>query len=620
MLNTSPLRKATGVIRLYLRAIRLVWEASPTLTALTLVLAFLTAVTAPVQVWISKLMIDRIEELMGQRTGDGLQALLLPLALYVGVWAVSQVSQSVLVSFRDLLSTRAINHTQYRIIQKAASLDIAFFDSPTFYDQMSLAGREVWRLANITYQGSEFAMNLISIGSLLALLGSISLVLPAVLVLVALPKIITEGHFTRKASELIMRRVPEERMISYVSSLLSERETVKEVRLFQLQDLLLERHRSACQQYFRSLAAIFLSKERANSLFTLLSLVGTAGIWVYGGLQALAGSIGLGDIALIFQAVERSRSSLDRTVLMGGYLVENTVYLNALFGFLDLSPGAVTGTLSQAPHPQQPPTPAPDLRGVIEFNHVSFRYPGADRDALQDVSFVIRPGEKVALVGENGAGKTTLVKLLARLYDPTEGTITIGGHDLRMLDPQAYYRRLGVIFQDFARYSLTVRENIGFGCVEALSDETRIRRAAGLGGAAQLIEGLPHGYDTMLNKRFEGGVDLSGGEWQKMALSRAFMRDAEVLILDEPTAALDAYAESEVYRRFAELTHGKTTVFVTHRLSSVHIADTILVLKGGRLVEAGHHASLMALNGEYASMFNLQAEHYQRTNNINARQ
>ena len=255
----------------------------------------------------------------------------------------------------------------------------------------------------------------------------------------------------------------------------------------------------------------------------------------------------------------------------------------------------------------------PDLTGPIELQSVSFRYPGADRDALIDIPFTIQPGEKVALVGENGAGKTTLVKLLTRLYDPTAGKVFMNGVDLRTLDPQRYYHQLGVIFQDFARYSFTAGENIGLGCVEALANEERIRQAAHMGGAAQLIERLPHGYETMLNKEFEGGVDLSGGEWQKVALSRAFMRDAALLILDEPTAALDAYAESEVYQRFAELTQGRTTVFVTHRLSSVLMADKILVLKGGRLVEAGNHACLMALQGEYAAMFNLQAKNYQTT-------
>jgi ATP-binding cassette, subfamily B, bacterial len=602
-------QKLASNVALYWHAFRIVWDANPTLTAFTLLLTLLTAITSPVQVWISKLMIDRIGLLIGKREVSSWQSLLVPLALYISVWVVSQVSQTVFRSVQELLNISAINHAQYRIISKAATLDAAFFDHPSFYDQMTLAGNEVWRLANLIYQGSGLAINLISTLSLLFLLAYINPVLPAVLVLASLPKLVTEWHYTNRAMKLIMGRVPEERMVSYISSLLSDRETVKEVRLFQLQDYLLGRHRATCQQYVRKLAAIFISKERTNVVVTLISLLSTAGIWVYAGLRALAGGIGLGDIALVFQSVERSRTSLDNMANLSGYLVQNTVYLQNLFGFLNLQPAAVAGALSKPTAPAQ--INEPNMHGPIVFGHVSFRYPDADRDALTDITFTIQAGEKVALVGENGAGKTTLVKLLTRLYDPAQGSISINGDDLRTFDPQHYYRQLGVIFQDFARYSFTARENIGLGSLQAFDDDERIRKAARMGGATELIEKLPQGYATVLNKRFEGGVDLSGGEWQKVALSRAFMRDAALLILDEPTAALDAYAESEVYQRFAELTQGRTTVFVTHRLSSVRMADKILVLKGGRLIEEGNHASLIALQGEYAAMFNTQAEHYQ---------
>jgi ATP-binding cassette subfamily B protein len=249
------------------------------------------------------------------------------------------------------------------------------------------------------------------------------------------------------------------------------------------------------------------------------------------------------------------------------------------------------------------------------FQHVSFRYPGSEQDVLNDISFTIQPGETVALVGENGAGKTTLVKLLTRLYDPSQGTVTIAGRDLRQVDPQLFYQQIGAIFQDFRYYNLTVKENIGFGNLAELENMARIRRAAEMGGATELIEGLPHQYETMLGRVFlEDSKDLSGGEWQKIALARAFMRDVPLLILDEPTAALDAFAENTVYNRFAELTKGRTTIFVTHRLSSVRMAGRILVLKEGRLIEAGNHDELMAQGGEYASMFKLQAERYQSAN------
>ena len=306
------------------------------------------------------------------------------------------------------------------------------------------------------------------------------------------------------------------------------------------------------------------------------------------------------------------RADLGELFKRGGIFYENSLFVSSLFQFLDLQPNAVEGALARPqPSTQQspPPIPAP-LKQGIEFRNVSFHYPGAERLVLQNVSFTLQPGSSVALVGDNGAGKTTLVKLLARFYDPTEGAILLDGRDLRDYDVAALQANIGVIFQDFVRYQVTAQENIGFGRVEEIDDLTRIIAAADKGGAVPVIEKLPNGYQTMLGKTFEDSVDLSGGEWQKIALSRAFMRDAQILILDEPTAALDAKAEYDVYLRFAELTGGKTTIFISHRFSTVRMAQHILVLADGRLVEEGTHDQLMALGGSYAEMFTIQAERY----------
>jgi ATP-binding cassette, subfamily B, bacterial len=309
------------------------------------------------------------------------------------------------------------------------------------------------------------------------------------------------------------------------------------------------------------------------------------------------------------------RAALNQTFFQVGWMLENSLFLEHFFAFLDMEADVMPGALvcPKGANGKIPPAfaPQPIVWGAIEFRQVSFRYPGSEHLALENISLILRPGETIALVGENGAGKTTLIKLLARLYDPTGGQILLNGVDLREYAPEDYYRQLGVIFQDFVRYDLTVQENIGFGQTEHLDDPACLRQAAQLGGALGLIEKLPQGFSSVLGKRFEGGVDLSGGEWQKIALSRAFMRHANLLILDEPTAALDVYAESDVYSRFAELTRGKTTVFVTHRLSSVKMAQKILVLKGGHLIETGSHAELLAKDSEYARMFTLQAERYQ---------
>ncbi len=616
MSTTGPFYNMFHIVRLFTRALQMVWDSNPFLTAGLSLLTVLSAVSIPLQVWISKQIIDRIAFLIGQSGKASVENLYLPLLFYIVIWALSQLVRSASFSFRNLLSHQVDHYGQHALLKKAATLDVAFFENQAFYDQMTLSANHIWRLSAIVMQFPEIASQLITMISLLLLLGKTGWVLPLILIACTLPKVAAHTHFTKKKAELYLRHVPAQRMLNYLADLLSERETAKEVRLFRLQETLLGRQAQASQKYLGDLTRITVSQERGNFLLNLLSLMGTAGIWIFTGVKALAGQISPGGVALVFQAVESSRSALNEIAFFGGYFVEHAVFLDTLFGFLDLSPEAVEGTLSRAMLSSLAQGKALRLNGPIEFQHVSFRYPGSQRNVLCDVSFTIQPGEKVALVGENGAGKTTLVKLLARLYDPTEGSITIDGRDLRAFAPQDIYNQIGVIFQDFYRYDLSVRENIGFGNIDALEDVERIRQAAQQGGAAEMVARLPRQYETMLGNRFEGGADLSGGEWQKLALARAFMRnnpgsrEAALFILDEPTAALDAYAESEVYRRFSDLTRHKTTLFVTHRLASVKIADRILVLKDGWLIEEGSHEQLLALNGEYAHMFQLQAERY----------
>lgn len=607
--------------KLFLRAVLMVYRSQPVLATAVGVLTVLAGLTAPVQVWITKLMIDRLAVLITDGNRASIESLFYPLTLFVVAWAAGLALNSAVYSARNLLSERADWYAQQQILKKAAGLDLAFFENPGYYDQITLCKNQVWRLSAITMQLPEILAQVVALVSMLAILGNLSLWLPLILLAFNLPKVAIHGYFTRKKAALYLRNVSSERMLQYMAQLLSEREWVKEVRLFGLQDYLLQRHQHASQRYVQDLTEITISQEKGNAWLVLLGLLGTGGIWVYTALQAVARLISLGDLAVVFQAVERSRSALEGVAFFGGYFLEHALYLEVLFGFLDLQPTAVAGALAPPESKEKLLNQPTSRSGPIIFNHVSFHYPGIEKAALRDVSFTIQPGEKVALVGENGAGKTTLVKLLARLYDPTGGEIRINGLPLTSLAPQTWQRTLSVIFQDFYRYDLTVRENIAFGDLAALGDSERVRQAAILGGAAALIEKLPLAYETMLGKRFvsEDGTtaDLSGGEWQKLALARAFMRtlgrsDSEIpiMILDEPTAALDARAESEVYQQFLELTRGSTTLFVTHRLSSVKMADKILVLKDGRLVEEGSHVQLMAQQGEYAQMFNLQAQRY----------
>ncbi|MBV7334468.1 ABC transporter ATP-binding protein/permease [Chloroflexi bacterium TSY] len=410
---------------------------------------------------------------------------------------------------------------------------------------------------------------------------------------------------------LLNRNTPARRMVVYLSDLLASREAVKEVRLFGLQQIFLERFRQYWQTFFAETQEMIFGRERKSIFYLMLSALGAGVVWIFAIIQAVLGRITIGELTLAIQAVERVRSDLGGLFLRGGIFFENMLFVGNFFHLLDLESNAVEGALSRnVQRTGRAHAPSSSVSQGIEFRKVSFHYPGADRFVLQNVSFVIRPETNVALVGENGAGKTTLVKLLARFYDPTEGEILLDGKDLRDYPVEELQRKIGVIFQDFVRYHLTVQENIGFGQLEHVDNIERVTQAAAKGGAAPVIDKLSDGYATMLGKTFENSVDLSGGEWQKMALSRAFMRDAQILILDEPTAALDAKAEYDVYKRFAELTENKTTLFISHRFSTVRMAQHILVLENGRLIEEGTHEELMALDSQYAEMFNVQAERY----------
>lgn len=602
-----------SILRLFLRALNVAWRAHPPLATLNVVLIILAAAISPMQVWISKLTIDHLSTLWGQGKAawqTNWRVLLLPLTLYLVIWAVSQMADGIEAHVRTLMALRVQTFMQKAVYQKAALLDIAFFETPEFYNQLELVSIGSYRLLSLMQYLADMARQVITLAALLFLLGQINLWFPLILILVSLPHLKAQVHFTRKKANLYMNRVPEQRLIDYLGWLLRNPEAVKEIRLFQTQYYLIGRHQRAREEHFANFVNLAIAQEKATFLLTLLYMASVVAIWMITGMQALAGAISLGNVALAFQTVERSHGGFRNIGMMGGFVVENTLYLDAMFNFLDLPSDAVPGTLTRPPEAKGV---SADLSGPIEFQHVSFHYPGTEKAVLHDISFTIHPGECVALVGENGSGKTTLIKLLTRLYDPTEGNVTVAGRDLRHVDPQVYYQQIGAIFQDFVRYRLTARENVGFGNLVEIDNVARIRQAAEKSGAAALIEGLPQQYETVLGRYFEDGQELSGGEWQKIALARAFMRDVPLLILDEPTAALDAFAENAVYKRFAELTRGRTTVFVTHRLSSVQMAEKILVLKAGRLIEMDNHDALMAQDGEYAKMFRLQAERYQAT-------
>ena len=425
----------------------------------------------------------------------------------------------------------------------------------------------------------------------------------AVIVFVsAIPAFLSQSQYAERAFRAISRRAPEARLLNYLEMLLTGNDTIKEVKLFGLGQPLLRRYQELFTQFYLEDRAIAERRTLAGLGWGLLSNLAYYGSYAWIVLRTVAGQITLGDMTMFLGIFRQSQNSIRALLDSLNRLYESNLFLDNLMAYLKLQPLLTTPADGLT-------APAP-IRHGIEFRHVSFRYPGSDTDVLRDINLHIHPGERIALVGLNGAGKTTLIKLLTRLYDPTEGEVLLDGVDLRAYDLTSLHQRFGVIFQDFVRYQFTVRENIGFGQVDALDDLGRIEGAADRGGASSIIEKLPQGYDTMLGRRWEKGQELSGGQWQKIALARAFMRKAEVLVLDEPTSALDAEAEYEVFRRFGELMEGRIAVLISHRFSTVRMADRIVVLSAGKIIELGSHAELIQLDGAYARLFNLQAEGY----------
>ncbi len=589
------------------RAFALVWECSRPATVALAALTLLGAALPAAQAWVAKLIVDSVVASISQRVSstEGLAWV----APYLGLEFALIFAGVVLARMRSLaehlLHSQLANHVNTLIIRKALTLDLHFFEDAQFYDKLQNARREAdWRALRILNDGFFLVQSTITLLSLAALLLRFSPWLVLILFGAAVPTFIVQSRYARLTFRVITWRAPEARQLSYLEQLLTEHESVKEIKLFDLGAHLLERYQAFFRRFFAEDKAIATRRSLVSLGWGLLSTLSyyASYAWIIG--RAVVQAITLGDMTM-YIAVFRQAQTTFLSLFDGlSRLYENNLFLDNLFGYLALEP-----TMPVLPDGRPAPSP---IREGIEFRGVSFRYPGTAADAwvLRDVDLHIQAGERIALVGPNGAGKTTLVKLLTRLYDPTEGQILLDGVDLREYDPAELRRRIGVIFQDFVQYQLTAQENVGFGQVEAMEDMAKIAAAARKGGAHDVIQGLPEGYATRLGRRWEKGHELSGGEWQKVALSRAFMREAEVLVLDEPTASLDAEAEYEVFCRFQELTAGKMAVLVSHRFSTVRMADRIVVLDDGRIAEAGSHGDLMARDGIYARLFTLQAQGY----------
>jgi ATP-binding cassette, subfamily B, bacterial len=581
--------------------LRMVWDTSPPLVVATAVFRLLRALLPLAMLWISKLIIDAVVGWISRGSGN-LAAIWKLVALELALAIASDVLGRANSLCDSLLGDRFTNRISVRLMEHAAELDLASFEDPVFYDKLERARRQTTGRLGLLASLLNIAQDALTLASLSTGLILFSPWLVLLLIAAVIPAFLGETHFTSLAYSVLYRRTPERRKLDYLRFLGASAQSAKEVKMFGLGSWLAKHYDEVSESIYQENKILVKKRALLGSVFNLISTGGYYGAYVVVLSRTLAGAISLGSFTFLTGAFSRSRSYIERILSGFNDISEQAVFLKDLFEFFEMQP-----TIRTLPHAVPAPRP---VRQGFEFRNVAFRYPGSSRDVVKNINFNLYPNEKLALIGENGAGKTTLVKLLARLYDPTEGEILLDGIDLREYDVESLRREIGVIFQDYMRYDLVVRENIGFGKVSSIDEQWRIETAAEKSLAKSLIDRLPLGYEQMVGRRFEGGVDLSGGEWQKLALARAYMRDAQLLILDEPTATLDARAEYEVFQRFSELTRDRMAVLISHRFSTVRMADRILVLADGAIREQGTHEFLVGLGGRYAELFELQAAGY----------
>ncbi|CAN5522451.1 ABC transporter ATP-binding protein [soil metagenome] len=604
-LNWDAVRQGVAETwRSTVRVFRLVWQSSPKLTlSLASMTLFLSVIPAG-QVWLAGRLIDEV--LQGIAGGGGNEYVrpiailaVLQLLLFIGgslFQTLSNISQ-------QLLQERLAIHVQLSIMDHANSLDLADFENAAYYDQLQQAEREsANRPVQMVSSVFGLARSGITFATMVGLLIGLSPWIAVAALIAPIPAFISGSRYGWWGFQQMRRLSPTRRLMSYLTTIMTTDTFNKEIKLFSLGDHFIDRYSGIADEYYNETRVLLVRRYLAGFGWGALTIIASSATFLYVALQALRGVITLGQLTVFTQAAQQVQISFQG--LLGGVqgIYEHGLYLSTLYDLLDRQPAIET--------PENPVPIRDPFQQGIEFRNVSFKYPDKEEYALEDVSFMIEPGETIALVGKNGAGKTSVVKLLGRLYDPTEGQILIDGVDIREYDPRELRRQFGTMFQDYVTYQLTVMENIGVGNLEQFDDPDAVAAAARRGGAESLIESLPEGYNTMLGKWFESGQQLSGGEWQRIALARAFMRDAQILILDEPTSALDAEAEHDLFARIKQLAKDRMAIFISHRFSTTRQADRILVLEAGKLIEQGTHEELMRQGGSYAQLFRLQAESY----------
>ncbi|MDQ2654149.1 MAG: ABC transporter ATP-binding protein/permease [Chloroflexota bacterium] len=586
------------------RVMGLVWATSPKLTSTLGIASVFQSVLPAAQVWLAGRLIDAV--VSGIEAGgdaEHVRIIVIIAVVQLALLLSSSLLQTLANISQQLLQEQLAIHVQLQIMRLAATLDLADFENAEYYDQLQQAQRESARRPVDMVSGVfGLGRSLITFATMIALLVGLSPWIAVAALISPIPAFISGSRYGWWGFQQMRRQSPVRRVMSYLTNLMTTDEYAKEVKLFTAGDYFIDRYERTAEGYYAETRDLLVRRYLAGFGWGSLTTLASSGTFLYVALLAVRGQVTLGALTVFTQAAQQVQGAFQG--ILGGIqgIYEHGLYLTTLYELLERQPTI---------HAPENPVPVrrPFQKG-IEFRHVTYQYPDRDVPALDDVSFTIEPGQTVALVGRNGAGKSTIVKLLGRLYDPDEGQILIDGHDVREYDPQELRREIGVMFQDFAAYQVSAGENIGVGNVDQADDEVAIVSAAERAGADDVVRKLPNSYDTTLGKWFEGGHQLSGGEWQKIALARAFMRDAQILILDEPTAALDAQAEHDLFARIKDLTRGKMALYISHRFSTVRMADRILFLENGRLVEQGTHDELMLQGGRYADLFDLQAASY----------
>lgn len=599
--TTAQTRFGAGLFSYGREALGLVWTTS---RGLTIALALLTIVAGllPAAIaWVGQLIIDAVVSAMN--TGGDYRPALSYVALEAGLLLATNAAQRAISLCQSLLRAQLGHRVNVIILEKALTLSMSQFEDADFYDKLTRARREASsRPLSLVNRTFALIQNAISLASYAALLIGFSVWAVLILVLAGIPSFIAETRFSGDAFRLFRWRSADSRMQMYLETVMAREDHASEVKLFRLGPLFLKRYRDIFNRLFGEDRALTIRRETWGFALGVISLLAFYATYAWIAYSTINGQISLGEMTMYLLVFKQGQSAVGASLSSISGMYEDNLYLSNLYEYLDQPSATAAGQARVGKTPGS----------GIELRNVSFRYPGAQSDALQGINLVIRPGHSVALVGENGAGKTTLIKLLTGLYSPTEGSILVDGTALEEWDEEVLLRRFGVIFQDFTRYQLKVGENIGAGDVSAFEDTARWKRAAEKGMSDAFIKEMPDAYETQLGSWFKDGKQLSVGQWQKMALSRAFMReDADILILDEPTSAMDAAAEAKMFEHFSRLTREKITLLISHRFSTVRRADHIVVMEHGRIIEQGSHEQLMALAGSYAHLFTLQAQGYQ---------